>query len=37
VRFLEKHHYFTASAKKLRKAKKAENLALIKSKIKGKL
>ena len=36
VRFLEKHHYFTASAKKLRKAKKAENLALIKSKIKGK-
>jgi len=36
VRFLEKHHYFTSSAKKLRKAKKAENLALIKSKIKGK-
>ena len=37
VRFLEKHHYFTPSAKKIRKAKKAENLALIKSKIKGKL
>ena len=35
VRFLEKHHYFTSSAKKLRKAKKAANLALIKSKIKG--
>lgn len=35
VRFLEKHHYFTPSAKKLRKAKKAENLALIRSKIKG--
>ena len=37
VKFLEKHHYFTKSAKKLRKAKKAENLALIKSKIKGKV
>ena len=36
VRFLEKHRYFTSSAKKLRKAKKAENLALIKSKIKAK-
>ena len=35
VRFLEKHHYFTKSAKKLRKAKKAENLALVKSKIKN--
>jgi len=34
VRFLEKHHYFTPSAKRLRKAKKAENLALVKSKIK---
>jgi HD superfamily phosphodiesterase len=34
VRFLEQHHYFTASSKKLRKAKKAENLALIKSKMK---
>lgn len=33
VRFLEKHHYFTLSAKRLRKAKKAENLALVKSKI----
>lgn len=33
VRFLEKHHYFTVSAKKLRKAKKAENLKLVKSKI----
>ena len=33
VRFLEQHRYFTASSKKLRKAKKAENLALIKSKI----
>jgi len=34
VRFLEKHHYFTASAKKLRKDKKLENLNLVKSKIK---
>lgn len=33
VRFLEKHHYFTTSAKKLRKAKKAENLSIVKSKI----
>jgi uncharacterized protein len=33
VRFLEKHHYFTASAKKLRKDKKAANLMLVKSKI----
>jgi len=37
VRFLEKHRYFTSSAKKLRKVKKAENLTLIKSKIKGNL
>lgn len=34
VRFLEGHKYFTPSAKKLRKAKKEEHLALIKSKIK---
>ncbi len=34
VRFLEGHRYFTASAKKLRKAKKDEYLALVKSKIK---
>ncbi len=34
VRFLEKHRYFTSSAKKLRKAKKTENLAIVKSKIK---
>ena len=33
VRFLEKHRYFTSSAKKLRKTKKTENLALVKSKI----
>jgi len=33
VRFLEKHHYFTPSAIKLRKVKKAENLALVKSKL----
>ena len=33
VRFLEKHHYFTQSAKKLRKDKKAENLQIVKSKI----
>ena len=37
VRFLEKHHYFTPIAKKLRKSKKAENLSLIKTKIKDKL
>jgi predicted metal-dependent HD superfamily phosphohydrolase len=35
VRFLENHHYFTSSSKSLRKKKKAENLALIKSKLKG--
>lgn len=35
VRFLESHRYFTTSAKKLRKAKKDEHLALIKSKIKN--
>ncbi|GAA4469553.1 hypothetical protein GCM10023093_29220 [Nemorincola caseinilytica] len=34
VRFLEGHKYFTTSAKKLRKAKKEEHLALIRSKIK---
>ncbi len=34
VRFLEKHHYFTTSAKKLRKDKKAANLLIVKSKIK---
>jgi predicted metal-dependent HD superfamily phosphohydrolase len=34
VRFLEKHHYFTNAAKMLRKAKKAENLLIVKSKIK---
>ncbi len=34
VRFLEKHRYFTPVAKKLRKEKKAANLALVKSKIK---
>lgn len=34
VRFLEKHHYFTASAKRLRKEKKADNLLIVKSKIK---
>jgi predicted metal-dependent HD superfamily phosphohydrolase len=34
VRFLEAHHYFTKSAKKLRKKKKDEHLALVKSKIK---
>jgi len=33
VRFLENHSYFTASAQKLRKAKKEEHLALVKSKI----
>lgn len=35
VRFLEGHRYFTKSAKLLRKAKKDEHLALIKSKIKN--
>ncbi len=34
VRFLEKHRYFTSSAIRLRKAKKIENLAIVKSKIK---
>jgi uncharacterized protein len=34
VRFLEKHHYFTATAKRIRQAKKAENLLLVKSKLK---
>lgn len=31
--FLEKHHYFTATALKLRKEKKDQNLAIVKSKI----
>ena len=34
VRFLKKHKYFTKSAKKLRKAKKEEYLAMIKDKLK---
>ncbi len=34
VRFLSKHHYYTKSAIRLRKAKKAEHLKLIKSLIK---
>ncbi len=34
VKFLENHHYFTPSAKKLRKEKKAANLLIVKSKIK---
>jgi uncharacterized protein len=34
VRFLEKHKYFTKSAKKLRKPKKDEYLAMVKAKIK---
>jgi HD superfamily phosphodiesterase len=34
VKFIEQHHFFTASSKKLRKEKKAENLAVIKSKLK---
>ncbi|MVN22424.1 HD domain-containing protein [Mucilaginibacter arboris] len=33
VRFLESHHYFTETAIKLRKNKKEEHLALVKSKI----
>jgi predicted metal-dependent HD superfamily phosphohydrolase len=33
VGFLEKHHYFTATALKLRKDKKDQNLAIVKSKI----
>jgi len=33
VRFLEGHHYFTDSAIKLRKGKKDEHLALVRSKI----
>lgn len=35
VRFLESHRYFTTSSKRLRKTKKAENLAVVKSKLKG--
>ena len=34
VSFFENHHYFTLSAKTIRDRKKAENLALIKAKIK---
>lgn len=34
VKFLEKHRYFTASGIKLRKAKKLENIATIKAKLK---
>ena len=34
VRFLEKHMYFTRSAKKLRKAKKEEYLTVVKAKLK---
>jgi uncharacterized protein len=34
VSFFENHHYFTTSAQKIRNQKKAENLALIKAKIK---
>jgi len=34
VRFLEKHTYFTASAKKLRKQQKDEYIAMIKAKLK---
>lgn len=33
IRFLENHHYFTATAIQLRKAKKEEHLAFIKSQI----
>lgn len=33
VRFLESHRYFTITAKKIRKTKKDEHLALVKSKI----
>jgi uncharacterized protein len=33
IGFLEKHHYFTGTSLKLRKDKKDENLALVKSKI----
>ena len=35
IGFLEKHHYFTATAIKWRNAKKAENLAIVRSKIKS--
>lgn len=35
VRFLEKHRYFTASAKKLRKEKKVEYIAMVKAKLKN--
>jgi hypothetical protein len=33
VRFLEHHHYFTGSAKKLRLAKKEAHLAMVRSKL----
>ncbi len=33
VRFLENHHYFTESAKRLRKAKKDEYIAMVKQRI----
>jgi uncharacterized protein len=35
VRFLQKHNYFTASARKLRQAKKDEHIAMVKAKING--
>jgi uncharacterized protein len=35
LRFLEKHKYFTKSAKKLRKEKKEEYIKMVKAKIKG--
>jgi len=35
VRFLEKHRYFTKSAKKLRKDKKQEYIAMVKAKLKN--
>ncbi len=33
IRFLESHHYFTESAKQLRKAKKEEYIAMVKGKL----
>jgi predicted metal-dependent HD superfamily phosphohydrolase len=33
IDFMEKHHYFTATAQKLRKAKKEQNLELVRSKL----
>lgn len=35
VRFLEKHKYFTKTARKLRKPKKDEYLAMVRAKVKG--